>query len=85
MSEQQSFLSMLEREFSRYLLNHDEVAGRIPANCLIVFQVEGEREFNRWHRELSLRHREPSQPLVEIHIRSLRQDSLIEKLDLVAA
>ena len=85
MTDHQRFLSMLEREFSGYLRAHEDVTRQFPANVLLIFQVEGEPSFNRWHRELSLRHREPDQPVVEVHVRQLRSASLLEGINLVTA
>jgi len=74
---------MLEREFSGYLQSHEDTA--LSANALVIFQVDGETEFNRWHREMSLRHRELNQPVVEVHVRHLRSASLLEDVNLVSA
>jgi hypothetical protein len=85
MTHHHKFLAMLESEFSRYLGDHPTVGERIPANALIVFQVESEPAFNTWHKQLSLQHREGAQPVVEIHVGRFRTDSLIEQLELVPA
>lgn len=57
------FLAMVSTEFHRYLMENEEFAGEIPANALVIFRVEGEDEFNSWHKEISLRNREPDQPV----------------------
>ena len=83
MTDYQRFVSMLEREFSGYLQTHQEAAVQFPSNALVIFQVDGELSFNRWHRELSQRHREPNQPVVEVHVRHMRSASLLEDVNLV--
>ena len=85
MTDHQRFLAMFEREFSGYLQAHEDVTRQFPANVLLIFQVAGEPAFNRWHREMSLRHREPDQPAVEVHVRHLRSASLLEDVNLVTA
>ena len=84
MTDYQRFASLLEREFSGYLQTHEGDADQFPANALVIFQVDGEPEFNRWHRDLSLRHREGEQPVVEVHVRHLRSASLLEDVNLVS-
>jgi hypothetical protein len=83
MTDYQRFAAMLEREFSGYLQTQADAAREFPANALLIFQIEGEPDFNRWHRDLSLRHREPDQPVVEVHVRHLRSASLLEDVNLV--
>ena len=85
MTDHQRFAAMLEREFSGYLQTHEDTAHQFSTNALVIFQVDGEPEFNRWHREISLRQREPDQPVVEVHVRHLRSASLLEDVNLVSA
>jgi len=85
MTEHQRFASLLEREFSGYLQTHAAAAQDFPTNALVIFQMEGEPAFNRWHRELSQRHREPDQPVVEVRVRNLRTSSLLEDVSLISA
>ena len=42
----------LSFEFDRYLTNHSEIAGKIPAGASIIFEVEDDSEFTS--RELTL-------------------------------
>lgn len=41
------FLTMLSTEFHRYLMENEEHAKDLPANALVVFQVEGERKLSQ--------------------------------------
>ncbi len=43
--------SMLVREFDKYILEHPDFAEQIPENALVVMQVKGDDDFNRWARE----------------------------------
>ena len=85
MTDHQRFATMLEREFSGYLQAHEDVARKFPLNALVIFQIDGESSFNHWHRELTQRHREPDQPVVEVHVHHLRSASLLEDVNLVPA
>jgi len=73
-----NFLKMLSTEFHRYLMENEEQAGDLPANALVVFQVEGETGFNLWHKETSLRNREEGQPISYVYVRKWRKHSSIK-------
>jgi len=47
MSDYNKFTAMLASEFHRYLMEDEEKAGLLPDNAVIIFQVEGEEDFNR--------------------------------------
>ena len=72
------FLTMLSSEFHRYFMEHEHVASTIPRNAVVIFQVHGEEEFNKWHRAMSLRNRETTQPVIHVHVNKLRYHSLLE-------
>jgi hypothetical protein len=76
------FSAFLASEFQRYLLEHDQIAGGIPPNALVVFDVAGESDFSAWHRQVSLKNREPGQPVVQVHVGSLRRHSAIEQVEM---
>jgi hypothetical protein len=76
---------MLASEFHRYLMDHDALAGQVPPNALIVFHVDGEDDFNEWHRATSMRNRQSHQPMLTVSVRTWRKHSLIADLDLVPA
>jgi hypothetical protein len=79
-----SFVAFLSSEFHRYLMEDERRAGDVPANALIIFEIPGETAFNQWHRETSLRNREPEQPVVQVHIGSLRRHAVIEDVQVAA-
>jgi len=82
MSEYTNFLAMVSTEFHRYLMDNDKFANDIPANALVVFQVEGEDDFNNWHKEMSLRNREADQPIIYVYVKKWRKHSSIEEIRL---
>ena len=85
MSNYTNFLTMVSTEFNRYLMENEEFAAKIPANALVIFQVEGEDDFNRWHKETSLRNKESDQPVIFVYVKKWRKHSSIEELKLAEA
>lgn len=76
---------MLASEFHRYLMEDEEKANMLPENVLLIFQVEGEEDFNRWHKEMTLRNREVGQPVTVVHLKKWRLHSVIEDMTLTQA
>lgn len=75
--------TMLVKEFDRYILDHPEFADKIPDNALVVMQIEGDEEFNRWAREAAQSAAEKDTPIVYVTITELKPiRSRIEKLKL---
>ena len=64
--------AVLSSEFDKYLLEHLDVGEQIPRNALVVFQVEGNEEYNRWSRELAEKYREKNQNVVFVRVKGLR-------------
>ena len=82
MSDYTNFLAMVSTEFHRYLMENDEFADEIPANALVIFQIEGEDDFNNWHKQISLRNREGDQPVIYVYVTKWRKHSSIEEMRL---
>ena len=76
---------MLASEFHRYLMEDEEKANMLPENALLIFQVEGEEDFNRWHKEMTLRNREADQPVTVVHLKKWRLHSVIEDMTMTQA
>ncbi|MEA3312309.1 MAG: DUF5647 family protein [candidate division WOR-3 bacterium] len=75
--------SMLVKEFDHYILKHPEFADEIPDDALVVMQLEGDEEFNRWARETASEQAEEGQRVVYITITKLGPvHSRIEELKL---
>jgi hypothetical protein len=66
-------------------MENEEFAEKIPTNALVIFQIKGEDDFNRWHKETSLKNRESDQPVVLVNVKRWRKHSSIEELNLAEA
>ena len=64
---------MISTEFNRYIMENDDFASSIPVNALIIFQVEGENDFNRWHKDTSLKNLEKNQPISYVKLKKWRK------------
>jgi hypothetical protein len=85
MSEYSDFLGMVSSEFHRYLMEDEGATRKLRPNSLVIFRIEGEDDFNRWHEEVSLKNREPNQPVTYVRVKAWRKHSLIEEIELVEA
>ena len=85
MSDYNKFTAMLASEFHRYLMEDEERAPMLPENVLLIFQVDGEEDFNRWHKEITLRNREAGQSVAYVHLKKWRFHSMIEDMTLIRA
>ncbi len=75
--------SMLVKEFDKYILEHSEFADGIPDNALVVMQIIGDDEFNKWAREIAQSVAEKDTSIVYVTITELKPvRSRIEKLKL---
>ncbi|MDI6891255.1 MAG: hypothetical protein QMC83_10035 [Thermodesulfovibrionales bacterium] len=73
----------LIKEFDRYIREHPEFADSIPNNAIVIMQLEGDDEFNRWSLELAKSHAEKGQPVVYVRIKRIKPiRSRIEQLEL---
>ena len=75
--------SVLFIEFNRYVSEHPEFADSIPNYAIVIMQLEGDEEFNRWSLELAKCHAEKSQPVIYVRIKKIKPiRSRIEELEL---
>jgi len=77
------FVAMLSTEFHKYLMENKEFASNVPGNALVIFQVDGEEDFNNWHKTTSLKNREEGQTVICVNVKKWRRHSSIEELNLV--
>lgn len=63
-------------------MENEKLGEKIPLNAMVVFQVDGEDNFNNWHKNTSLRNREKDQPVILIRVKKWREHSSIEELHL---
>jgi len=72
----------LVREFNRYVREHPGFADTIPREAVVVMQLEGDEQFNKWSAELGKRHAEKGQPIVHVKIKKMGPiRSRIEELE----
>ncbi len=68
-------------EFEKYVLDHPDLADRIPRNAVVSVCLEGDDKFNRWSRRLAEKQRKGRQPVFSVTIRKMRPvRSRIEEL-----
>ncbi len=62
---------LLNTEFSKYLVEHPELAEKIPDNALVVILPDDDPTLCRKNLALARRHREKSQSVVHVRIKKL--------------
>lgn len=73
----------LIKEFNAYIREHPEFADGIPENAIVVMQLEGDEEFNKWSHNLAKTHMENGGCLIYVRIKKLKPiRSRIEELEL---
>jgi Family of unknown function (DUF5647) len=78
--------SSLVKEFDRYILEHPEFAEQIPDNALVVMQLEGDEEFNRWAKQAGEAAADKDTPVAYVTITEIKPvRSRIESLRLELA
>jgi len=86
MKVQDMFLKnqQLSTEFDLYLLDHPEMADRIPDGALVVFLPEFDRILARKNRALAAKFKERGQPVVYVKVKRMAA-SRLEGLSLEVA
>ncbi len=78
--------TMLVREFDKYVLEHPEFAERIPDNAIVVMQMEGDEEFNKWAKRAAQKIADAQNPPIYITVTELKPvRSRIKKLKIELA
>lgn len=68
-------------EFEKYVLDHPNLANRIPRNAVVSVRLDGDDEFNRWSQRLAEKQRKGRQPVYRATIKKMRPvRSRIEEL-----
>jgi len=62
---------LLIEEFNQYLFDHPEFLEQIPQGAVVVLQLQGDEEYNRWSRKIARKTCEKGQPLAFIEIQKL--------------
>jgi hypothetical protein len=63
--------ALLIEEFNQYLFDYPEFLEQIPQGAVVVLQLKGDEEYNRWSRKIARKTREKRQPLAFIEIQKL--------------
>ena len=85
MNDYNKFVAMISSEFHRYLMENEKSSDLLTSNSLVIFQVEGEDDFNRWHKDISLKNHEAGQTIAYVHLKKWRLHSVIEDMTLIEA
>ncbi len=70
MTEQEIFAKnlILSTEFDRYVIEHPDIAEKIPLYAQIVLLPEDDKELCRINMEIAEKHKEEGQQVVYVHI-----------------
>lgn len=85
MDEFKKLAAFISSEFDKYLLYHPEFEEKIKRNSIIIFRIDGEERFNRWHEEISLKYRERNQPVTYVHIKQIQTISALKDAEVETA
>ena len=85
MNDYNKFVAMISSEFHRYLMENEKSSDLLTSNSLVIFQVEGEDDFNRWHKGISLKNHEAGQTIAYVHLKKWRLHSVIEDMTFTEA
>ena len=85
MNDYNKFVAMISSEFHRYLMENEKSSDLLTSNSLVIFQVEGEDDFNRWHKDISLKNHEAGQTIAYVHLKKWRLHSVIEDMTFIEA
>ena len=85
MNDYSKFATMISSEFHRYVMENEKCGDMLPGNGLVIFQVEGEDDFNRWHKDISLKNHEAGQTITYVHLKKWRFHSAIEDMAFIKA
>ena len=76
----------LIKEFDAYIREHPEFAEHIPNNAVVIMQLEGDEEFNKWSLDLAKGYEGEDYPIICVKIKRIRPArSRIEELELCRA
>lgn len=62
----------LSHEFSLYLLEHPELAERIPQDALVILMPKSEPDLCHENMKLAENLRQPDQPIVYVHVEKIK-------------
>lgn len=73
----------LIQEFNRYIREHPDFTDSIPDNAIVIMQLEGDDDFNKWSSKLARVHMGKGQSVVYIRVKKIKPvRSRIEELEI---
>lgn len=73
----------LIQEFNRYIREHPDFTDSIPDNAIVIMQLEGDDDFNKWSSKLARVHMGEGQSVVYIRVKKIKPvRSRIEELEI---
>ncbi len=73
----------LIREFNRYVREHPDFSDSIPNNAIVIMQLDGDEEFNKWSLKSARNYSRDGQPIVCVRIKKIKPiRSRIEELEI---
>jgi len=59
-------------EFEKYVLEHPEIAAKIPRDAVVFMKVAGDEKFNRWSEGKAKKQAKKGSPLIAVTVKRLR-------------
>lgn len=82
MNDYGKIAAYLSSEFSLYLMEHEDMARRLPSDALIIFDIAGEYKFNKWHHDMSIKNKEPEQLVARVCVGKMRRHAAIDQVEM---
>lgn len=67
----QDLAIVLSFEFQKLLMQHPEMAARLPRDPVVVLLLDGHPGFNRWSRAVAKRGADPGDRIIEVRVKRL--------------
>ena len=58
-------------EFEKYVLEHPEIADKIPRNAVVSMKVAGDQKFNRWSARWAKKQAKKGTPLISVTVKKM--------------
>ena len=59
-------------EFEKYVLEHPEIAAKIPRDAVVFMKVAGDEKFNRWSERSARKQTKKGDPLISVTVKKMR-------------
>ena len=58
-------------EFEKYVLEHPEIAERIPRDAVVFMKIAGDQKFNRWSKRKAKKQAKKGVPLIAVTVKKM--------------